>query len=164
MTPEEATAWFDSLPPATEADMLGPWRGAEVPTGHPMDGLLAASSWAGKRFESAEAVHPLIHDVPLWGTRALNPRFLPLGLITSLPARDVLLKLSFPILAPLFFTSKPRARLRTLTHRGRPHAAMCYDDRPIHDIFARISETERLGWMDFKGMDQPYFFKLTRAE
>ncbi|MEL6551076.1 MAG: GXWXG domain-containing protein [Pseudomonadota bacterium] len=162
MTPEEAIAWFDSLPPATEADMLGSWRGEELPTGHPMDGLLAASYWQGKRFEGPDAVHPLIHAVPLWGARSLNPRFLPLRLITGLPARDTLLRLTFPLLAPLFFTSKPRARLRTLRFRGRDHAAMCYDAQPINDVFAKIGEDELLGWMDFKGMAQPYFFKLTR--
>ncbi|MEM1100075.1 MAG: DUF4334 domain-containing protein, partial [Pseudomonadota bacterium] len=77
-------------------------------------------------------------------------------------ARDALLRLTFPLLAPLFFTSKPRARLRTLRFRGRDHAAMCYDAQPINDVFAKIGEDERLGWMDFKGMAQPYFFKLTR--
>lgn len=162
MTPEAAKAWFDGLAPALEEDMLGSWRGEEVPTGHSMDGLLAASSWLGKRFESVDAVHPLIHDVPIWGERSLNPRFLPLRFVTALPVRDALLRATFPVLAPLFFTSKPRARLRTLRFRGREHAAMCYDDKPIHDVFARIDESNVLGWMDFKGMAQPYFFKLTR--
>ncbi|MEL7416402.1 MAG: DUF4334 domain-containing protein [Pseudomonadota bacterium] len=162
MTPDEARDWFDSLAPAAEDQMLGSWRGEEVPTGHPMDGLLAASSWSGKRFEGPDAVHPLIHQVPVWGERSLNPRFLPLGFITSLPARDALLRASFPLLAPLFFTSKPRARLRTIRFRGRDHAAMIYDDKPIHDVFASIDASSVLGWMDFKGMAQPYFFKLTR--
>ncbi|MEM6275946.1 MAG: DUF4334 domain-containing protein [Pseudomonadota bacterium] len=162
MNTETATAWFDCLSPALEEEMIGAWRGEEVPTGHPMDGLLAASRWSGKRFEGTEAVHPLIHDVPFWGERSLNPRFLPLGLIVGLPGRDALLRATFPLLAPIFFTSKPRARLRTLRFRGREHAAMCYDDKPIHDVFARIDDNSVLGWMDFKGMAQPYFFKLTR--
>ena len=142
--------------------MLGHWRGEDVTKDHPMDGLLAASYWHGKRFEGAEAVFPLIHDLPLWGRRALNPRFMPVRLLMSLPARGLLLRVAMPVLAPAFFTKTPRARLRTVQFRGRAHAAMCYDDKPIHDIFARIDEHSVLGWMDFKGMAQPYFFKLTR--
>ena len=162
MTPEEAVNWFDSLEPATEADMMGAWRGEDVPTGHKMDGMLAASSWSGKRFEGPEAVFPLIHDVPFWGQRALNPRFMPLTMLMNLPARDLLLRASFPMLAPLFFTRKPRARLRTIRFRSRDHGAMVYDDKPINDVFGRIDDQSVLGWMDFKGMAQPYFFKLTR--
>ncbi|MEM8592771.1 MAG: DUF4334 domain-containing protein [Pseudomonadota bacterium] len=158
----EAIEWFDTLEPATEDQMLGAWQGADVTTDHPMDGMLAASYWHGKRFEGPDAVQPLIHNVPLWGQRALNPRFLPLRLVTKLPARDPLLKVTFPLIAPFFFTTKPKARLRTLRFRGRAHAAMCYDERPISDVFARIDETQVLGWMDMKGMAQPYFFRLTR--
>ena len=36
--------------------MIGTWHGAEVPTGHPMDGLLEASGWWGKQFIDAETV------------------------------------------------------------------------------------------------------------
>ncbi|MEM9350197.1 MAG: DUF4334 domain-containing protein [Pseudomonadota bacterium] len=162
MTPEEAIAWFDSLEPAREQDMLGAWYGSEIGTGHVMEGLLVAARWKGKRFEGPDAVHPLVHDVPFWGERSLNPALLPLRFVTGLPGRDVLLSVAFPLLAPLFFTRKPRARLRTLSFRGRNHAAMCYDAKPINDVFARISEDEVLGWMDFKGMAEPYFFKLTR--
>ncbi|MEM1236042.1 MAG: GXWXG domain-containing protein [Pseudomonadota bacterium] len=162
MTSDEVIAWFDSLPPVQEADMLGNWRGEEVPTDHPMDGLLVSARWHGKRFEGPDAVHPLVHQVPFWGRRSLNPALLPLGFITGLPGRDALLNLTFPLLAPLFFTSKPRARLRVIRFRGREHAAMCYDAKPINDVFARIDEQSMLGWMDFKGMERPYFFKLTR--
>ncbi|MFL4472340.1 DUF4334 domain-containing protein [Tateyamaria armeniaca] len=38
-------------------------------------------------------------------------------------------------------TAKPRARLRTVSFRGRLHAAMCYDAKPINDIFAVIDES-----------------------
>jgi len=162
LSSKDAVAWFDSLAPASAEDMIGAWRGEEVPSGHPMDGLLAASSWHGKRFETADAVYPLIHDVPLWGRRALNPQFLPLRFITAMPGRDRFLRASFPLLAPLFFTRVPRARLRTIQFRDRAHAAMCYDNKPINDVFARLDDESVLGWMDFKGMAQPYFFKLTR--
>ena len=36
--------------------MIGTWHGAEMPTGHPLDGLLAASGWWGKQFVDGETV------------------------------------------------------------------------------------------------------------
>ena len=43
LSPIAAQELFDSLPPLTVDDMLGRWHGSEVPTGHPMDGMLALS-------------------------------------------------------------------------------------------------------------------------
>jgi len=57
---DEALALFDTLPAVRPEEMLGEWRGEEFPTGHPMDGLLAATGWAGKRFDDADRVHPLL--------------------------------------------------------------------------------------------------------
>ncbi|MEM6479138.1 MAG: DUF4334 domain-containing protein [Pseudomonadota bacterium] len=163
MTVGEAASWFDRLPPATLDDLTGSWAGADVTCDHPMDGLLRASYWRGKRFDGPDAAFPLIHDLPFWGKRALNPRFMPIRLITALPARDRLLRWVMPCVAPVFFTTRPKARLRMIRFRGRLHAAMCYDDKPIHDVFARIDAASLLGWMDFKGAPAPYFFRLTRA-
>lgn len=162
LKPAEAIAYFDSLEPATEAQMIGRWQGEELQTGHPMEGLLAASYWHGKEFLSADAVHPLVHELPLWGRRAINPALIPFKLVMKLPARSVLGPVIFPVLAPVLWTRKPKARLRTVAFRGRLHAAMCYDAKPIHDIFAHESADVMLGWMDFKGMSQPYFFRLRR--
>ena len=162
MTTQDAIALFDSLAPATETQLIGSWTGQDIATGHPMDGMLAASYWHGKRFDSADDVHPLIHDVPVWGVRSLNPALMPIRLVTALPLRDRILRLLVPVLAPVLSTRKSKARLRTLSFRGRMHAAMCYDALPIHDIFAVIDQDTLMGWMDAKGMEQPYFFKLTR--
>ncbi|MEM9726276.1 MAG: GXWXG domain-containing protein [Pseudomonadota bacterium] len=162
LTTEEAIALFDRLTPAAAEDMIGRWRGAAVNTAHPMDGLLEASYWYGKAFRDADDVDPLIHKAPLWGEMRLNPALLPVRLVTHLPLRDPLLSLSFPLLAPLFRTGRSRARLRVIDFRGRPHAAMLYDNKPINDVFARLGPDEMLGWMDFKGMERPYFFRLIR--
>lgn len=164
MTTEEAMALFDSLPPATEEQMLGRWHGEGVDTDHDMDGMLESSYWYGKSFEGPDAVHPLVHKVPLWGKVSVNPALLPIKLSTYLPLRDILAPVLFPILVPLIRTSKPKARLRTISFRGRQHAAMCYDAKPINDVFASLGPDSVLGWMDFKGMDQPYFFKLHREK
>lgn len=162
MTTEEATALFDSLEPATEAQMIGRWRGEGIDTSHPMDGMLESSYWYGKVFNGSEDVHPLVHQMPLWGRVSINPGLLPIRLSTNLPLRDVVAPVLFPLLAPLLWTRKPKARLRTILFRGRHHAAMCYDARPINDVFAQLDPDKLLGWMDFKGMERPYFFKLHR--
>src|SRR4051794_32227703 len=59
-TTAEALAVFDAAPAVDPEFMLGTWRGAELPTGHPLDGVLAASGWWGKQFLGAEKVHPLL--------------------------------------------------------------------------------------------------------
>ncbi|MEO0573614.1 MAG: T9SS type A sorting domain-containing protein, partial [Bacteroidota bacterium] len=41
-----------------------------------------------------------------------------------------------PVLAPLLRTRRARARLRTVQFRGRAHATMVYDHKPINDVFA----------------------------
>lgn len=40
--------------------MFGQWRGAEIKTGHPIEGLLELSKWYGKVFNDNEHVYPLI--------------------------------------------------------------------------------------------------------
>ena len=41
-TTDAASELFDSLPAVDPEFMIGTWRGAEMPTGHPIDGALAA--------------------------------------------------------------------------------------------------------------------------
>ncbi|MGB3769359.1 MAG: GXWXG domain-containing protein, partial [Phormidesmis sp.] len=59
-TPSEAIALFDSLDPVDLDFMIGRWKGYEVSTGHPMDGLLDLANWYGKEFVSPDCVHPLL--------------------------------------------------------------------------------------------------------
>jgi len=129
-----------------------------------MDGLLPAASWYGKAFNSADDVHPLIHKVPLWGELSINPALLPIRLAMATPGRNRILPILTPLIAPILSTRKPKARLRTIDFRGRAHAAMIYDAKPIIDVFAMIDADTLLGWMDFRAMDRPFFFKLTRED
>jgi len=164
MTTKEATELFDSLEPASVVEMLGQWRGEGIGTDHPMDGMLEASYWYGKNFKGPDAVYPLWHKSPIWGDCYVNPSRLPLKLTTHLPFRNELGPFIFPLLVPFIRTNKPKARLREILFRGRYHAAMCYDTKPINDVFAHIDDKSIMGWMDFKGMDKPYFFKLYREQ
>lgn len=162
ITTEQAMARFDALEPASTAMMWGRWRGEGIDTGHPMDGLLEASRWHGKAFLGPDLVHPLVHRGLSGRLFNVDPALLPLGLVLRLPYRDAVVGALFPVLGPLLATRRCKARLRTLEFRGRLHAAMCYDDKPIHDVFARIDDDAAMGWMDFKGSARPYFFRLTR--
>jgi len=57
---EDALAIYDALEPIDTDFMLGAWKGEGFATGHPLDGVLERCHWHGKRFDSAEHVHPLV--------------------------------------------------------------------------------------------------------
>lgn len=163
---DEALAVFDAAEAVEPDFMLGTWHGDELPTAHPMDGLLAASGWWGKQFVDGETVHPLLFPTSdgtaLW---ALNPilAFGGLGVADKLP----LLKkrpMAGPIatMKPLLQTRSAKARLRTTRYRGVDTATMVYDQLPINDVFRKLSDDAVLGAMDLRGSQHPYFFVLHR--
>lgn len=163
LSPAAACAAFDTLPAVTVPEVLGSWLGEELPTGHPLDGLLAGYGWKGKRFSSADAVDPLVFHHGS-GDVAVNPALIPLGvplawpsLARSAPARGV-----FKAVLPLIATTQPKARLRAVAHRGQVSTAMIYDDLPIIDHFRKIDDRRLLGLMDLRHTEQAYFFLLSR--
>lgn len=163
-TPAELLATFDALAPVVAEEMLGRWKGFEITTGHPMDGLLKASGWHGKLFASAEEVHPLLmHNQDRTELFAMDPGRLPLSQAGWVPRSD---RLSRVVAASRFLlqTREPKARLRMVEYRGRPTATMIYDQRPIMDHFARVDARTVLGLMDMRGMPHPYAFALERDE
>ncbi|GAA1482390.1 DUF4334 domain-containing protein [Gordonia sinesedis] len=165
---QEALALFDSLPAVEPEFMLGQWRGAEVPTGHPMDGMLEATGWWGKRFADSERVDPLLFPsrdgTSLW---AMNPA-VAFGAAGVTDKVSPLRKLTRPDLVaaarPALRTRSPKARLRTTRYRGVDTATMIYDQLPINDVFRRIDDDTVLGAMDLRGSKQPYFFVLHRDD
>ncbi len=160
---DEALALFDTLPAVTPDEMLGEWRGQEFPTGHPMDGLLGATGWAGKRFDGADRVHPLLFwNADRTATFAVDPIRVPMGLPLPEAVRRPWLHRVITLGRPLLATSRYTARLRTTEYRGVATATMIYDARPINDVFRRVSETRLLGLMDHRGDAAPYFFVLDR--
>ncbi|MCF3941332.1 MULTISPECIES: DUF4334 domain-containing protein [Gordonia] len=162
----DALDLFDASP-AVETDfMIGTWRGAELPTDHLMDGLLAASGWWGKQFVDAETVHPLLFPTPdgqaLW---PMNPALAFSGVPLAAQAPSIkTLSFAKPIAATrlLWRARSAKARLRTTRYRGVDTATMLYDQLPINDVFRRLSDEAVLGAMDLKGADRPYFFVLRR--
>lgn len=171
-TTDDALALFDSRPAVDPECMIGTWHGAELPTGHPLDGMLAASGWWGKAFLDSETVHPLLfrtgNGAALW---ALNPvlAFGGLGLATQIP---VLRRQNFAgaitALKPALQARGPKARLRTTRYRGVDTATMIYDQLPINDVFRLLDDSTGsetvLGAMDLRGIRTPYFFVLQRDD
>ncbi|MFM7237939.1 MAG: DUF4334 domain-containing protein [Cyanobium sp.] len=163
LSPAQALALFDQLEPVEPEAMLGSWRGEGFPTGHPLDGLLEAWHWHGKRFESAEEVHPLVFQSVGGGLVNVDPSRVQVGLLRA-PWVGQLKPYGglFPWLAPLVATRRSAARLRSVSYRGKVSAAMLYDHQPIVDVFRRLDSERLLGVMDCKGMAQPFFFVLRR--
>ncbi|MDP1776712.1 MAG: DUF4334 domain-containing protein [Moraxellaceae bacterium] len=162
---EQALALFDALEPIPVEFMLGPWKGEGFVTGHPMDGLLEAYHWHGKRFENTEAVHPLVFAKLGGGFSYLNPAYM--GFSLGLSSRVAMPKSAamgrmFQLLMPLMSTTKSRARLRMTEYRGKSSATMVYDQLPINDVFRKIDDNTVFGVMDLKDMKQPFFFILRR--
>lgn len=163
LSPERALELFDSLEPVEQEELLGSWRGEGFPTGHPLDGLLEAWHWYGKRFDGLEDVHPLVFRAAGGGLVQVDPSRVPVALLRApwvgqLKPCGVL----FPWLAPLVATRRSAARLRSTLYRGQVSAAMLYDHQPIVDVFRRLDPERLLGVMDCKGMARPFFFVLRR--
>ena len=162
--PEEALAFFDGLPSVPVEQMIGRWRGSGLPTGSRLDGLLEAYGWYGKEFHGPESVHPLLFRGRGGRPRAVDPSLIPLGLLRDHAglARLWPVRTTLGRLRPLLYTHQPKARLRTVEHRGVQTAAMVYDALPIIDVFRRIGTDVVIGAMDMRGLPSPFFFLLER--
>jgi len=160
----EALTFFDGLPAVAVPELTGRWRGSGLPTGSPLDGLLEAYGWYGKEFLDAERVHPLLFTDGTGAPRPVDPALIPIAVLRKRPAlaRHPVARLVFRGVRPLLTTTRPRARLRSVEHRGVVTAAMVYDALPVIDVFRRISADTVLGLMDLRGLRDPFFFLLQR--
>ncbi|MEX5721028.1 DUF4334 domain-containing protein [Geodermatophilus maliterrae] len=163
-TAADVLALADRLPGIGVDDLVGRWRGTELPTGSPLDGLLTAYRWWGKEVVDAETVHPLLFPDRAGRPRPVQPALAPLtllrrtpGLVRSRPAR-----LGFAVARPLLTTRRPAARLRTVEHRGVVTTALVYDRLPVVDVFRQVTADVLLGLMDMRGLSCPYVFVLER--
>lgn len=160
---EEAFAFYDTLDGASPEEIQGLWRGAELLTGHPLEGLLVASGWYGKEFVSAKHVHPLIFAKKNGVRYKVNPLWIPMNLpFDKIPRR--LIRPAMTLVRPLISTRKSAARLRKIEYRGKLCAAMIYDKKDIIDVFRKVDDNTLLGIMDLKSLDtdKTYFFVLYR--
>lgn len=165
VTTAEALEIFDSLDTVGINFMFGSWKGTGFPTDRPLDGMLEAYHWHGKRFDDSEHVHPLVFQTISGGLKSIDPIWImPLvGWLDRMPIpKSKAVGGIFQMCVPLLATSRSRARLRLTNYRGKESATMIYDSLPINDVFRKVDENTLLGVMDLKGMEQPFFFVLQR--
>ena len=126
MTGAEVCALFDRSPSVPAEELVGRWRGSELPTGHRLDGLLTAYGWYGKEVVDAETVHPLLFPDRRGVPRPVDPTLAPLGLLREHPwlARTPPARAAFALVRPLLTTRRPAARVREVRHRGVVTAAV----------------------------------------
>lgn len=164
-TQQQALDLFDSLPVVDLEFMYGTWAGTGVHTGHAMDGLLENYRWYGKQFISPDKVHPLVFKKSNGKFFQINPALMPLGMALSQQwLKKPFMRFFFNLGRPVLSTRKTTARLRMTELRGKVSATMCYDALPIHDVFRKVDENTVLGYMDYKRMDEPFFFTFSRIE
>ena len=160
----DALSCFDALAGLEPESMIGRWRGAGLPTGHPLDGVLESLGWYGKAFESADRVHPLLFRTRSGEVIPLDPRFMPVSVALRWPAfaRSAPVRAAFAAGRAFLRAHHSAARLRAENFRGKRSAALIYDRQPIIDHFRRIDDDRVLGLMEMRGMERPFFFLLTR--
>ncbi|HZA73451.1 MAG TPA: DUF4334 domain-containing protein [Propionibacteriaceae bacterium] len=100
------------------------------------------------------------------GPRPVDPALVPMAVLRDRPglAHSRAARTAFRLTRPLLTTSRPRARLRAVEHRGVLTAAMVYDALPVIDVFRRIGPDAVIGAMDMRGLPAPFFFLLEREE
>ena len=162
-TTEAALDLFDALDPVSLEFMIGRWRGSELSTHHPMDGLLAASNWYGKEFIDPETVHPLLFLDDQNHVFKVAPNLAAMRLGLQLPmVKQEAFRPLLRLMTAMFTTQSSQARLRMMEYRHQVSATMIYDNLPINDSFRKVDDNTVLGLMDFKDMSQPFFFLLRR--
>jgi hypothetical protein len=161
----DALAFFDRLPAVEPDAVVGRWRGAELPTGSRLDGLLTAHGWWGKEVVDADTVHPLLFPDRAGRPRPVQPAPAPLTLLRRAPgtAGSRPARIAFAALRPVLRTRRPAARLRVVSHRGVATAAVVYDRLPVVDVLRAVTPDVLLGLMDLRGLPEPFFFVLERA-
>ncbi len=111
-------------------------------------------------------MHPLLFRDRAGRPRPVDPALLPVSLLRDHVelARWPIVRAAFGGVRPLVHTKRPKARLRSMEHRGVVTAAMVYDDLPIVDVFREAAPDTLLGLMDLRGLPAPFFFLLERDD
>ena len=144
-----ALSCFDALAGLEPESMIGRWRGAGLPTGHPLDGVLESLGWYGKAFESADSVHPLLFRTRSGEVIPLDPRFMPVSVALRWPAlaRSAPVRAAFAAGRPLLRAHHSAARLRADELSGE--AQRSHDLRPTAHHRPFPQDRRRPGaWVD----------------
>ena len=163
---KDMTDWFRSLEPVDPLEMTGLWRGAGIPSGHPLDGVLENLRWFGKRFHPDRRADALLFQWLPGRLVAVDPRFVPLGLAIRLAplGRTSLARSLFSLLHKAFRARGTTAALEVRAFEQVASAAMVYDRQPIVDHFRRVNDNALAGMMCVRDDERRFFFKLTRID
>ncbi|MBF6475717.1 MULTISPECIES: DUF4334 domain-containing protein [Nocardia] len=115
----ELDALWAELPVVRAEDILGEWKGAAFPTGHPLREALSVHRWYGKTFHSLLDAKPLIcraEDGSLFSDVGLG--------------------------------GGGEATLWNIEFRGEVTATMVYDSRPVFDHFKWLDDNTLMGIMN----------------
>ncbi|WP_419999202.1 DUF4334 domain-containing protein [Streptomyces boninensis] len=118
--PGELDAVWAGLEAVDAAAILGSWRGFAFLTGHPIEKVLAASRWHGKRFDAPDDAKPLIcraEDGSLYSDTE---------------------------------SGRGEASLWNVEFRGEMTATMVYDGMAVFDHFKRVDDDTLMGVMNGK--------------
>ncbi|WP_424308586.1 DUF4334 domain-containing protein [Gordonia sp. (in: high G+C Gram-positive bacteria)] len=133
--PADLDAIWAALPVVRVDELMGSWRGGELPSGHPMDGQLAIVKWHGKTFNSWFDVKPMVcrdEAGELYSNTEIG---------------------------------KGEASAWMVEFRGESTASMVYDGQPVIDHFKRVDEDTLMGIMNGKTSlvrDRHFYFYLVR--
>lgn len=162
---DAAFAFFDGLQPVSSQELVGLWKGRDIPSGHPLDGVLESLGWFGKRFRPDMRADPLLFRTGENRLLPIDPSLIPLGLALRFHrfARTEAARNLFSHLARHLRAKGPVASLRSMPFRKATSAAMVYDRKPVIDHFRKIDRDRVLGVMSVEGDDRHYFFELERV-
>ncbi|ACP22897.1 conserved hypothetical protein (plasmid) [Sinorhizobium fredii NGR234] len=162
---KEVATWFRSLAPVRPEEMIGLWRGAGIPSGHPLDGVLENLDWFGKRFHPDMRADALLFQERPGRLVPIEPVYIPIGLAIKFSSfgRTFVARNLFSHLQKMFRARGTTASLRLQVDDGVKTAAMVYDRQPIVDYFRRVDRDEIAGMMCVQGDTRSYFFKLRRV-
>lgn len=160
----DMTAWFHTLGPVEPVEMVGLWRGAGIPSGHPLDGVLENLRWFGKRFHPDMRADALLFQWRPGRLVAIDPRFVPITLAIRLSSlgRTAFGRGLFSYFQKAFRAQGTTAALDIRTLDQIASAAMVYNEQPIVDHFRRVSDDTLAGMMCVRGDERRFFFKLTK--
>ncbi|MGO3327170.1 DUF4334 domain-containing protein [Gordonia sp. (in: high G+C Gram-positive bacteria)] len=133
--PGDLDVIWAALSPVGIDDVIGDWRGGELPTGHVLDGQLSKVGWHGKWLRGRYDVAPMVcrdADGELYSN-------LDVG--------------------------KGGASLWMVEFRGELTASMVYDGQPVIDHFKRVDDDTLMGVMNGSTSlvrDRHFYFFLTR--
>ncbi len=160
----DTATWFQSLNPVEPSEMVGLWRGAGVPSGHPLDGVLENLQWFGKRFHGDMRADALLFQWQPGRLVAIDPRVVPIRFAMTFASfgRTILARKLFSQFQNAFRARGTTAVLGVRTFAGAASAAMIYDAQPIVDHFRRVDHDTIAGMMCLPGDERRLFFKLTK--